>query len=298
MRVVSLLPSATEIVAALGHEADLVGRSAECDFPASVRDRPVVMEPGVDDFDRPSREIDERVRSSRAKGESLYRIDVDALRTLHPDLLLTQDLCGVCSVTGDEVRTACREAGIDPTIVSLAPQTLRGVWSSIREVGAALGDVRGAERLIEALERRTRPLSQGGSSPTVALLEWVDPPIRAGLWVAEMIEAAGGRSLGPASGRPGSVTTWPSLHQEHPDLLVLSPCSFSVDRTALEIDRAGLTATLGDGRPRLGTWLADEAYFSRPGPRLADGVELLRAIIGSRAYLAPMPALPWAPAEA
>ncbi len=297
MRVVSLLPSATEIVVALGHESELVGRSAECDYPPSIRDRAIVMTPRVRDFERPSREIDTRVRGSREKGESLYALDTRALRRLRPDLLLTQDLCGVCSVTGDEVAAACREAGIDPTVLSLTPRNLAGVWESIRAVGQALGDVRASEELTAKLERRVRGRLATSERPRVSVVEWLDPPIVAGLWVADMTEAAGGEPLGPSSGSVGEATTWSSLQALRPDLLVISPCSFSVDRTRREIDHAQLRATLRGFQPARGIWLADEAYFSRPGPRLADGVELLRSKLWSEPYTPPMPARPWIPAE-
>ncbi|EQD46871.1 substrate-binding protein of ABC transporter, partial [mine drainage metagenome] len=131
MRVVSVLPSATEIVFALGRGHELVGRSAECDYPAEVRSRPVVMHPRTLDSLAASGEIDARVTAARARGESLYRLDVDRLRELRPDLLLTQDLCGVCSVTGDEVERACRDAGVHPAIVSLTPRRLEEVWASV-----------------------------------------------------------------------------------------------------------------------------------------------------------------------
>lgn len=297
MRVVSLLPSATEIVAALGHASELVGRSHECDYPPFILDRAVVMRPKVDDFERPSEEIDERVRAARGRGESLYELDVARLRSLQPDLLLTQELCGVCSVTGEEVAAACRAAGIDPRIVSLTPKTLADVWGSIRTVGEALGDADAADLLLKSLERRTRPRVPPPNRPTVLIVEWLTPPILAGLWVAEMVVDAGGRSLGPPSSTPGVRTTWERIEAVSPDLLVLSPCSFSVDRARREIDHARLGSTLAKLHPAQGIWLADEAYFSRPGPRLADGVELLRSWLLSEPYTPPMPARAWTAAE-
>lgn len=282
----------------LGHEADLVGRSAECDFPPSIRDRAIVMAPRVRDFDRPSGEIDARVREARGRGESLYVLNLDVLARLRPDLLLTQDLCGVCSVTGPEVTRACQEAGVDPAIVSLSPRTLAGVWETVLEVSRAVRDPRAGERLAGQLRRRTEPRPPVGEPPRVAIVEWLDPPIVAGLWVADMAEAAGGRSLGPPSGEPGARTTWEALAAQDPDLLILAPCSFSVDRTRREIDHAGLDEMLRPFAARKGVWIADEAYFSRPGPRLADGVDLLRSRLWSTPYTPPMPARPWIPAGA
>lgn len=293
MRIVSLLPSGTEIVAALGHEAALVGRSAECDFPRAILDRAVVMRPRVYDFDQPSAAIDRRVREARGRGESLYVLDVHALATLRPDMLITQDLCGVCSVTGPEVEAACRTAGVDPTIVSLTPRNLPDVWENIRSVGKALNDGAGAERLAHSLERRCRPRTSWGARPRVAVVEWLDPPILAGLWVADQVDSAGGQSLGPPSGSPGVGTDWDRLLTLKPELLVLAPCSFSVDRTRREIDHSGLDASLRRFEAPRGIWVVDEAYFSRPGPRLIDGIELLRSKLWAEPFTPPMPARPW-----
>ncbi len=149
MRVVSLLPSATEIVFALGHGSELVGRSVDCDFPDAALALPVVMHPRDWDSDAPSIVIDERVRRTRSRGESLYELDVDRLRQLRPDLLLTQDLCGVCSVTEREVREACQLAGVRPEVVSLMPRTLEDVWRSVEVVGRALGDPGGRCSALE-----------------------------------------------------------------------------------------------------------------------------------------------------
>lgn len=295
MRIVSLLPSATEIVVALGHAPELVGRSAECDFPPAIRHREVVMRPRVQDFERSSAEIDERVRGARQREESLYTMDVEALRRLQPELILTQDLCGVCSVTGDEVRSACEEAGVHPRVVSLTPRRLAEVWESVRVVADALGDRRAGDVLASHLEHRARSRPELSGSPRVCVVEWLDPPILAGLWVPEMVMAAGGEPLGPKPGEPGERTTWSAIGESKPDLVVLSPCSFSVDRTRREIDHGGLDPSLSALDPRRGLWLADEAYFSRPGPRLADGIDLLRARLWDEPYTPPMPARPWVP---
>lgn len=298
MRVVSLLPSATEITAALGHAGDLVGRSAECDYPPEVRGLPVVMRPRVDDFHRPSREIDLRVREARRANESLYALDVPLLRRVRPDVVLTQDLCGVCSVTGDEVQSACKEAGIQPTIVSLTPTTLEEVWTSIEAVGTALRAGSAAGRLAQELRRRSAPDARGRRSTRVAVVEWLDPPIVAGLWVPEMIATAGGVAVGNEAGKPAVTTSWEAIRGLRPDLMLLAPCSFSVDRTRQEIETAGLRGLLQSMECALGVWVVDEAYFSRPGPRLADGVDLIRSILYSEPYVPPMPASPFAPMAA
>lgn len=290
MRVVSVLPSATEIVCALGHLGDLVGRSAECDYPEAVRPLPVVMAPRRWDADSPSAAIDARVTAARGRGESLYALDVVRLRELRPDVLLTQDLCGVCSVTGSEVEEACARAGVRPSIVSLSPRSLDEVWESIETVATALKDPLAGERLANELRERTLPRASS-SRPRVAVLEWLDPPIVAGLWTPEMIVMAGGEPVGARGRSPGVRIGWAEVAEERPDLVVVSPCSFSVDRTRRELAHPALRAALEGISPRLGTFVADEAYFSRPGPRLADGVDLLQHLISGQDWRPPMPVL-------
>jgi iron complex transport system substrate-binding protein len=291
MRVISVLPSATEVVCALGHGTELVARSSECDYPPEVRELPVVMRPRTLDSERPSREIDARVRESRGRGESLYELDQELLRELRPDLLLTQDLCGVCSVTEEEVTQACALAGVHPRIVSLQPTRLSEVWDSIETVARALGDPEPGRRLANALRTRTRPRSPTGS--TVAVVEWIDPPILAGLWTPDLILAAGGTPVGPLPGEAGVRTTWGALRVRAPDLVVLSPCSFSVDRSRRELSDPKVAREVSAVRASLGTFLADEAYFSRPGPRIADGAELIRNMLDGKVPDGPMPVAPY-----
>jgi len=295
MRVVSVLPSATEIVHALGLGSQLVGRSAECDFPPEVGRLPVVMRPRTLDSDRPSREIDARVLEALGRRESLYELDIGLLRALAPDLLLTQDLCAVCSVTEAEVAEALTQAGVAPRVVSLAPRRLEDVWATFATVGAALGDPSAGARLAQTARNRTAFPPLGGSPPRVAVVEWVDPPILAGLWTPDIIHAAGGVAIGPAPGTPGTRTSWAKLAAERPDLMILSPCSFSVPRTRREVEHPEVTEGVAQTTPWLGTYLADEAYFSRPGPRLADGVRLIRALLLGTPSERPMPVERWEP---
>jgi iron complex transport system substrate-binding protein len=288
VRIVSLLPSATELVCALGAAAELVGRSAECDYPPTVQRLPVVMRARTPDSERSSSEIDQRVRTVRTRGESLYELDVPQLRALRPDVLLTQDLCGVCSVTGAEVERACAEAGVEPRIVSLSPRTLQEVWDSVESVGRAIDRAAEASRLSDGL--RHRCTSRVGSPTFRAMvLEWLDPPILAGLWVPEMLAAAGAIPLGPATGEPGHRTTWSGLANLGADLVVVSPCSFRVERIVSELRQGTIAASLARVAPLARIHLADEAYFSRPGPRLADGVELVRALQRGEHGPFPMP---------
>jgi len=289
VRVVSVLPSATEIVCALGARGELVGRSAECDYPADVRELPVVMRARTLDGERPSAEIDARVRTARARGESLYAVDVERLRAARPDVLFTQDLCAVCSVTTEEIAQACAAAGVHPTVVSLSPTTLDEVWSSVETVGDAIGRPDEARRLATELRRSSSAVRAPVRGPRVAVVEWLDPPILAGLWAPAMVRAAGGSSLGPRAGEPGARTTWRDLAALRPDLLVLSPCSFSVSRSLTELQNSALLRDVVQAAPKERIFVADEAYFSRPGPRLADGVALLRALLARQPGPFPMP---------
>ncbi|MGB6501470.1 MAG: ABC transporter substrate-binding protein [Thermoplasmata archaeon] len=292
MRVVSVLPSATEIVFALGHGAELVGRSAECDYPVEARTVPVVMHPRAWDQDRPSGEIDARVRSVRSTGASLYTLDVERLRALRPDLILTQDLCGVCSVTDREVEEACAQAGVRPNVVSLTPRRLEDVWRSVATVATALRDPGAGGRLLEGI--RNRVLRHSPEATTrVAVVEWLDPPILAGLWTPDIVRSAGASPLGPEPGAIGQRTTWDEIADLRPELLILSPCSFSVDRSRKELADGRIAAGVRAVAPAMGTFVADEAYFSRPGPRLADGVELVRSLVHGDASAYPMPVDRW-----
>jgi iron complex transport system substrate-binding protein len=295
MRIVSLLPSATEIVAKLGRERDLVGRSAECDFPETVAALPVVMRARTQDGDRPSGEIDRRVRAEREGGASLYELDVELLRVLQPDVLLTQDLCGVCSVTGEEVTAACEKAGISPRIVSLTPKGLADVREDIRTVASAIGAQAAGESLD--LELRARESAVVGRAlrdrPMIAVIEWLDPPIVAGLWVPEMISLAGGTPAGGVSPRePGVRTSWSELRSSRPRIAIVSPCSFRVERSLSELADARIATGLQDLSAEE-MWIVDEAYFSRPGPRLWDGLELLARLVDGEGGDGPMPTVRW-----
>jgi iron complex transport system substrate-binding protein len=186
--------------------------------------------------------------------------------------------------------------GIDPTIVSLAPRRLSEVWESIETVGRALGDPETAGRLADRLRRRCPPSSLLGG-PRVAVVEWLDPPILAGLWTPDVVSAAGGAPVGPPPGSPAIRTTWSAIAAERPDLVVVSPCSFSVGRSRRELSAPHLGAELASVRPPLGTFVADEAYFSRPGPRLADGVDLVRDLLKGSLERPPLPVVRWSPGD-
>lgn len=296
MRILSLLPSATEIVCALGAEPELVGRSQECDYPPSVARLPVVMQAKTWDSDAASPAIDARVTSARARGESLYRLDLEKIRAVRPEVILTQDLCGVCSVTDSEVREACQLAGVVPRIVSLTPRRLDDVWESIAQVGEAIGRSPEGRRLGDALRERVRREGDCEVGPRrVAVLEWLDPPILAGLWTPDIVEAAGAEYFGPVGGAAGQRLSWDDLARAPPDLAVLAPCSFSVDRTSVELRQMEDRPSISRFVTVVPTYLADEAYFSRPGPRLADGVGLIARLVRDGPPEGPMPVARWRP---
>lgn len=292
MRIVSVLPSATEIVYALGHGGELVGRSAECDYPAEVQGLPVVMRPRTWDGDRPSREIDDRVQKVRGEKQSLYELDIELLRRLEPDVILTQDLCGVCSVTDAEVAAACAKADVAPLVLSLTPRTLSDVWLSVESVGRTLDDPFRGKELARSLRARSRAPRTTGERPRVAVVEWLDPPILAGLWAPDIVRAGGGAIVGTRRGKPGVRTSWEAVAEARPDLVVLSPCSFSVERSRRELERAPLSTAIARVPASHGIYVADEAYFSRPGPRLADGVDLIRHLLNGTSWDAPIPVEP------
>ncbi len=281
MRVVSFLPSATEILFALGRGEYLVGRSHECDHPPEALSRPVVMRARKDLATLDSRAIDGYVRASMAKKEELYEVDEEQLRSLEPDLVLTQDLCAVCSVTPGTLEDALGRLPKRPQALILSPTRLEHLFRDTQKVAEAIGDAaRGITQASEWKRRlaRVKAEPKGSSSPRVLVLDWLDPPILAGLWVPDMVRAAGGTPLGPKPGAPAQRSDWDAVRGLGADLVVLSPCAYSLERTERELSRQA-THPLGDLHPERGTWLADEAFFSRPGPRLLEGVELLSDLL-------------------
>jgi iron complex transport system substrate-binding protein len=274
MRIVSLLPSATEIVAALGLVDRLVGRSAECDFPAEVRSLPVVTASRVDTSQLRGRTIDDAVRAAVAEGRSLYAVDEELLEELRPDLVLTQDLCTVCAVGSGELCAVAAE------VVSLNARTIDELCLEIEALAARLGvAARGAEVVagmrgrIEAVRRRTAGLPR----PPVFVAEWLEPPFAPGHWVPEMVEAAGGECLLGRAGEPSFAVSWDAVRAASPALVVAAPCGYDRPRAALEAEASV---------PELGCPVVAvdaNALFSRSTPRLADGVELLASLLHPQA---------------
>lgn len=284
MRIASLVSAGTEICFALGLGRDVVAVSHECDFPPEVSRLPRLTRALVDPS-RPSREIDTAVRAALERGggnTELYHVDADALVALRPDVLVTQRLCEVCAVSVGQVeRTLARERGL--RVVTLVGGDIRGVWEDIRRVGAACGAPEAAEDLIHALESRrvrVRRAIDGRDRPTVACLEWLDPPFDAGHWVPEQIAASGGVELLGRPGRPSRERTWDEVRLADPDVLLVMPCGFDLTRAAQEARAASGELRSLRAVSEGNAWVVDgNSYFSRPGPRLVDGIELAAALL-------------------
>jgi len=284
-RVVSLLPSTTEIVHALGCRDQLVGRSHECDHPAGVEALPVVTEPRVP-VEGASLEIDRQLRSILEQALSVYRVHTDVLTELAPDVVLTQSLCEVCAVSLADVQAAVDEhLGAATDVVALEPQQLADVVEDIRRVARALEVPERGDRLadevtarIDDVRRRTRDLPRR----TVVSIEWIEPLMAAGNWMPELIEAAGGRELFGTVGAHSPWTTWEQMRTADPDAIVILPCGFDLARTReeaaslRELPGWGDLKAVREGRVAI---TDGHRYFNRPGPRLAESTEILAEIL-------------------
>jgi iron complex transport system substrate-binding protein len=292
LRVVSLLPSATEIVAALGCADWLVGRSHECDFPLGIETLPVCTAPRLD-LSGTSAEIDAKVKAAVAEAASVYDVLQSPLAAAAPDVILTQDQCEVCAVSLADVEAAvCDWAGKAVRIVSLKPMTLSDVFEDVARVGAALGLADHGRAVADGLAARARALAvtPPGPRPRVACIEWTDPLMAAGNWVPELVEMAGGEDVFGKAGDHAPWITWGDLAQADPDVIVFMPCGFGLERSA---DEARLLMAAHPGfkdlkAARAGRVFATDAnsYFNRPGPRLVESLSIMAAILG-HAHSAP-----------
>jgi len=277
VRLVSLLPSATEIVYALGLGEQLVGVTFECDEPASVRTDKTVVVGGRDTREMTAGEIDRYVREQLAAGRDLYTLHAKALAALKPDLILTQDLCRVCALPSAHVEDALDYLGCEAEVLSLDPHSLADVLDSIQAVGARTGVPDRAARLVSQLRARLARVTAavaGRALPRVAVVEWVDPPYTAGHWIPDLVVAAGGQ---PVAARPGEAsvpTTWQAIAAADPDYVLVAPCGYHLEGA---VDQARSAAPHFPGVP---VWAIDaDGIVVRPGPRLIDGVEAIAAIL-------------------
>jgi len=286
LRIVSLLPSCSEIVCGLGLADRLVGRSHECDYPLEVLRSPVCTGPKIN-VRASSGEIDRQVKLLLQDALSIYRIDVAKLKELRPDIILTQSQCEVCAVSLPEVEQAVADwVGAKPRIISLAPNSLADVWNDILRVAETLDVAERGRSLVRQLQSRveviageTRAVSH---SPSVACIEWLDPLMAAGNWVPELVGLAGGQNLFGEAGRHSPWLEWEEVCERNPEMLVVMPCGFDLVRTRQEVP--ALTRQPGWTKLRAvkngQVYLTDgNQYFNRPGPRLVESLEILAEII-------------------
>ena len=285
VRLVSLLPSATEIVYALGLGHDLVGVTFECDEPPAARSEKTIVVGGRDTRGMTPREIDSYVRAQLAAGADLYTLHARALAGLRPDLILTQDLCRVCALPSGHVDEALGYLGCQADVLSLDPHSLGEVLGSILEVGRRTGVPDRAARLVDELRARLTRVSAavaGRRRPRIAVVEWVDPPFTAGHWIPDLVSAAGAQPVAAQPGVPSVATSWAAIAAAAPELVVVAPCGYHLPG-AIEQARSAAQAL-----PGLSVWAIDaDGIVVRPGPRLVDGVEAIASIVHPGAVPAP-----------
>ncbi len=296
MRICSLLPSATEIVYALGLGDQLFAVSHECDYPPEAAAKPAVIRSVFDASTLTSREIDDAVMEHLRQGIGVYAIDLDRLRRADPDLILTQELCDVCAVSYLEVKRAIEQLGSGPRLLSLSPALLGDVLQDIRRVGEAAGKEREAESVVEQLQGRIDRVAtitaRVAARPATFCLEWSDPLYVAGHWVPEMVELAGGTDGLGMKGKPSTRIEWDRVVAYAPEVIILMPCGFDVSRAVSELPILTRLPGWSDlPAVRRGRVYAVDAsaYFSRSGPRLVDGLELLAKLIHPELFFDPIP---------
>jgi iron complex transport system substrate-binding protein len=295
MRICSFLPSTTEIAFALGLGDQIVGVTHECDYPPEAKEKPVVVHSAIDSCRLTSSEIDHQVEELLQAGNNLYTIDGEAFKAAAPDVILTQGLCDVCALDYNDVVKAAQCLPSKPTIVSLIPHCLTDVLDDILRVGEATQRHREAEFLVLDLKRRIEAVRQRTvdtpSRPKVACIEWFDPIYAAGHWVPEMVELAGANDGLGRKGEPSAKIPWTEIIKLQPEIVVLMPCGFDVRRT---IQESAILQELDgwNGIPAVKAAkvfaVNGHAYFSRPGPRLVDGLEILAQIVHPEIF-------PWNP---
>jgi len=292
VRICSLVPGGTEVLFALGLGKSVVGVTHECDWPSEAAERPRVTASELDSDDLSSAEIDSAVAESAREGKPLYAIDEAVWDEIQADIVVAQELCDVCAVSAGEVRR------LDVEVIDYSPSTLDGVLGHISALGWRLGAEAAADELTSGmrnrLERVRAALAEKDTYPRVYVSEWLEPPYAAGHWVPDMVSAARGMGVAGIAGEPSFRMRWTDVAGLEPDVVVLAPCGFDLDRTLTEIVTLDLSAhLLGTSARQESRVFAVDAngYFSRPGPRLVDGVELLAYLLHPDAYSDP--GIPW-----
>jgi iron complex transport system substrate-binding protein len=284
MRIVSLLPSATEILYALGVGDQVVGITHECNFPPEVHGKPALIKPRVDPTAAPA-EIDRQVSELVARGESIYAVDADLLASLAPDLIVTQDLCHVCAASPDDLATALTHFSHPPRVLTLTPHSFDDVWQDIIRAGEATHTRPRAEALAAELKAKVQAAStnaQVAVRPRVACLEWLDPLYVGGHWVPEMVEIAGGKDVLGRSGHPSFKVSADDIAESNADVILVMLCGYDANRNAAEFQATKIPPNW-ENLPAIHNrriFAVDaNSHFSRPGPRLADGVQLLAHLL-------------------
>ena len=308
MRIVSLLPSATEIICAIGLADELVGVTHECDYPPEAVGKPIITRSVQDLSTSSSRDIHRLVSAAVHGGSSLYALDEAALEAARPDLIVTQELCRVCAVSYREVNEVARAIDADITVVSLEPTSIEGIFNTITTVGAMAEAEDAAIDLVESLRERLGAVEAhvearrdaGRHSPRVVGLEWLDPPFAVGHWVPEQIRRAGGWDLLGADGEASVQTTWDAIGEVDPEMLLLMPCGYHLAETVAEWARVprppGYAELTAVDRDQIFA-IDGSAYFSRPGPRVIDGIELLAEIFDPDGFVDLAPPGSWTPVQ-
>jgi len=288
MRIVSLIPSGTEIVCALGYHEYLVGISHECDFPFKIRYLPVCTKPRLN-VNASSLEIDKSVKSLLQNSLSIYAINENVLKELKPDLIITQSQCDVCAVSLADVELLLKKKiGLDPKIISLQPQKLSDIWEDINLIAKSLGVAKKGLSLTNQIKDEIENLKfshNSKSSPTIACIEWINPLMFAGNWVPEMVEIAGGKNLFGSIGMHSDWSTYDMLFKNDPEKIILMPCGFNINKT---IDEMGAMTNIPNWKNlkavKTGNVFITDGnqYFNRPGPRILDSIKILIEIVSNQ----------------
>jgi iron complex transport system substrate-binding protein len=291
-KIVSLLPSATEIVCALGLKDTLIGRSHECDYPESAKHLPVCSEANFPDG-LSSLEIDVKVKEILAEALSVYSVKRDQIKALAPDVMITQDQCEVCAVSFKAVEDAlCNLLDKDAKIVSLQPNGLDDIFQNIMEVAIALDVKVKGEALVEDLQERVdiirHKLKFIDQKPTVACIEWLEPLMVSGNWIPELVSIAGGTSVLAEAGKHSPCVKWEDIAAQNPDIIIVMPCGFAIERTMKEVNillqQPGFADLKAVKNNRI--YIADgNQYFNRPGPRIVDSIEIMAEIINPKQFI-------------